>query len=549
MGVTDAIYRFGGFELDVGRGLLHSDAGDLYLRPKSYELLRHLVENPQRLMPKDELVDLLWPDVAVCDDSLAQCIRDVRRTLGDDGTRFIKTLPRRGYMFVADVERLTSCGKSRESAPAPLPPRQSAAIAILGLAMVLGIALLWTTSRETTTAPHSGRLAVAVLPFASVGPEQAHLGEGLAEDVVAAVARFRDLAVIARSSSFRYDPHDEDLRKIARELGVDYVLRGSVRRTADHLRVTAQLLDLHTFATVWMEQYDRPFAELLSIPDEVASGVAARLVGHAREAAAVRLGGRDAATLLAYELVLRGRRAYRTFSQEGAIEARELARRAIELDPEFPPGWELLAVAMLQFYLQPYDESQGSRPVLEEAHAAALRAVALDPAYSTARAVVGYTLLWLRQHEESIKALHEAVALNANDANAFTALAEVLAFNGDHAAALEAWDRAQELDPLSPPLRLALKARSHTFLGQPEAAFELANACALAAPRLSPCFVQLAIAAQEAGREREAEEAVARLLEINPRFTITRQLQLVPIRHADEATRFAHLLRSAGLPD
>jgi adenylate cyclase len=548
MGASGAIYRFGGFELDVGRGLLRAQAEDLYLRPKSYELLRHLVENPQRLMPKDELVDLLWPDVAVCDDSLAQCVRDVRKALGDDGNRFIRTLPRRGYMFVADVERLPLRGGTLEGAPVPMPPRRGAAIAALAVALALGVALLWALSREAT-APHSGRLSVAVLPFASIGQEQAHLGEGLAEDVVAAVARFRDLAVIARSSSFRYDPHDEDLRKIARELGVDYLLRGSVRRTADHLRVTAQLLDPRTLATLWMEQYDRPFAEVLAIPDEVANGVAAQLVGHVREAAAARLGGEDAATLLAYELVLRGRRVYRTFSRESALEARDLAQRAVALDPEFAPAWELLAVVLLQFYLQPYDTSQGSRSVLEDAHSAALRAVTLDPAYSTARAVVGYTLLWLRQHEESINALREAVALNPNDTNAFTALAEALAFSGDHAAALEAWDRAQELDPFSPPLRLALKARSHTFLGQPEIAFELASACASAAPRLSPCFVQLAIAAKEAGREREAEEAAARLLEINPRFTISRQLQLVPIRHAEDAARFAALLRSAGLPE
>jgi adenylate cyclase len=305
----------------------------------------------------------VWPDVIVNDDALAQCIRDIRKVLGDEGDRFIKTVPRRGYMFVADVERVAG---TCQSADGPLSTASrsrglTGMLAALEALLVLGFAFLWFLDDSSPARPRGG-LAVAVLPFAATGDDQAYLGEGLAEDVAAAVERFRDLTVIASNSSFRYGPEAEDFRQVGRELGVDYVLRGSVRRAGDRLRVTAQLVDTRNLATLWMEQYDRPYVEMPSIPDEVAGRVAVQLVGHAREDAAKRLRSHDADGLDAYELVLRGRKSYLTFTKAGALEARDLAGRAVALDPDFALAWDLMARTLLQFYLQPYDAGASSWP-------------------------------------------------------------------------------------------------------------------------------------------------------------------------------------------
>jgi adenylate cyclase len=355
--------------------------------------------------------------------------------------------------------------------------------------------------------------------------------------------------VIAHNSSFRYGPNAEDLRQVGRELGVDYVLRGAVRRVGENLRVTAQLVDTRDLATLWMEQYDRPYVEMPSIPDAVAERVAVQLVGHARQDAAKLLRSYDADSLEAYELVLRGRQSYRTFTKSGALEARDLVQRAVVLDPDFAPAWDLMALTLMQFYLQPYGEGWRSPKVLEEARAAAYRAVALEPDFSTGHATLGYVLWWLRDYDASDRALKKAISVNPNDAGAFTAYAEALSFSGDQEAAIAAWERAAELDPFTPPLNLALKARSYTFLGEPENALTLARSCTTVAPYLQPCFVQLAIAAKEAGQDAEARSAANRVLEINPDFSISRQIQLLPFRRPEDADKFAALLRRAGFPE
>jgi adenylate cyclase len=547
---STASYRFGAFVLNLDRLSLQEGGSDRELRPKAFDVLRLLVEHAGRLTTKDELVEAVWPDVIVNEDALAQCIHDIRKVLGDDGDRFIKTVPRRGYMFVADVERVAGTVPS-EDGTLSTPSRSRSltrVLVVLGALLALGSAILWLAYYGSPTRPRSG-LAVAVLPFSTTGNDQAYLGEGLAEDVAAAVARFGDLTVIARNSSFRYGAEAEDLGQVGRDLDVDYVLRGSVRRTGDRLRVTAQLVDTRNLATLWMEQYDRPYVEMPSIPDEVAGRVAAQLVGHARETAAKRLRSHDANSLEAYELVLRGRKSYRTFTKAGALEARELAGRAVVLDPDFALAWDLMARTLLQFYLQPYDENWRLRPVLVEARAAAYQAVALEPAFSTAHATLGTMLMWLREYDASLEALRKAVSLNPNDTVAFAMYAEALSYSGEQEAAIAAWDRAAELDPFTPPLNFALKARSYTFLGEPENALALARSCASVAPNLQPCFVQLAIAAKEARQDAEARSAANRVLEINPGFSVSRQVQLVPFRRSEDASRFADLLRRAGLPE
>jgi adenylate cyclase len=543
-------YRFGSFILNIERLSLQEGGSDRELRPKAFDVLRHLVEQAGRLVTKDELVETVWPNVIVNDDALAQCIRDIRKVLGDNGDRFIKTVPRRGYIFVGDVERVVDASPIMRQPP-PIAWRSRGRVPVLaavGVLLVLGLGMFWYFDDGLGARPRAG-LAVAVLPFAVTGSDQEFLGEGLAEDVAAAVARFRDLTVIARNSSFRYGPDAEDVRQVGRELGVDYVLRGGVRRVGDQLRVTAQLVDARDLTTLWMQQYDRPYLEMPSIPDEVAERVAVQLVGHAREDAAKLLRSHDADSLAAYELVLRGRQSYRTFTKDGALEARDLVERAVTLDPDFAPAWDLMALTLLQFYLQPYGQGWRSRQILEEARAAAYRAVALEPSSSTAHATLGSILWWLRDYEASLDALKRAISLNPNDAVAFVAYAEALSFSGDQEAAIAAWERAAELDPFTPPLNLALKARSYTFLGEPENALTLARSCTTVAPHLQPCFMQLAIAAKEAGQDAEARSAAGRVVEINPDFSISRQIQLVPFRRSEDSEKFAGLLRRAGLPE
>ena len=286
-------YRFGDLVLNLDRGYLQKDGADLALRPKAFEVLRYLVERAGRLATKDELVQAVWPNVIVSDDSLAQCIRDIRKVLNDEGERFLRTVPRRGYMFVAETVPFDG---SQSPAPATRPaglrtlPRPAIAV-LAGLAILIVGLAAWSRGWLERQLPATGaRLTIAVLPFTSLGdkPGEDWLGDGIAEDIMTAVSRFRDLAVIGRNSSFRYRGDAVDVRQAAKDLGAHYVLQGTVRRSADRLRITVQLIDPQTGASRWTGRYDRPFSDVFAIQDEVASKVTAQLVAHAREATIAR---------------------------------------------------------------------------------------------------------------------------------------------------------------------------------------------------------------------------------------------------------------------
>jgi len=548
-------YRFGQFVLNLDRGCLQKAGADLALRPKSFDVLRYLVERAGRVATKDELVSAVWPNVIVSDDSLTQCIRDIRKVLNDDGEQFIRTVQRRGYMFVADTAPFDGTERPTAAAvPARLSNLPRLALPIAALAGLFLIAALgaWSRGWLGRQPPVTDtRLTIAVLPFAYLGdkPGEDWLGDGIAEDIRTAVSRFRDLAVIGRYSSSRYRGDAVDIRLAAKELGAHYVLQGSVRRSGDRLRITAQLVDPQTGAARWSERYDRPFADVFAIQDEVASKVAALLAAHAREAMAARLRMRAPAELQAYELVLRGLKPYLSFRREGVLEGRALFEQAIAIDPNYAPAWSGLSASSLQLYIQPYSEHQGAPAMLEQARAAAQRAVSLDPDFVQAQANLGIALTWAREHEAGLEALRRAISLNPNDELASLGYAQALYFAGFNREAIEVWERTQRLNPFIPGVWFGLRAAPHIMLREFEPALRLARLCAERAPSQYPCFVYLAIAARELGREDEMRSAVKRVIELYPEFTIRRHLQVVPFRRDADAVQFAEYLRRAGLPE
>ncbi|MFZ1102217.1 MAG: winged helix-turn-helix domain-containing protein [Hyphomicrobiaceae bacterium] len=548
-------YRFGRFVLNLDRSCLQKEGVDLALRPKAFDVLRYLVEHAGRLATKDELVCAVWPNVTVSDDSLTQCIRDIRKVLNDDGERFIRTVQRRGYMFVAETAPFDGTeGPTAAAVRARLSNLPRLALPIAALVVLVLVAALgawsggWLGRQPPVT---DTRLTIAVLPFVHLGdkPGEDWLGDGIAEDIRTAVSRFRDLAVIGRHSSSRYRGDAVDIRQAAKELGAHYLLQGSVRRSGDRLRITAQLVDPQTGASRWSERYDRPFSDVFAIQDEVASKVAALLAAHAREAMAARLRMRAPAELHAYELVLRGLKPYLSFRREGVLEGRALFEQAIAIDPNYAPAWSGLSGALLQLYIQPYSEHQGAPAMLEQARAAAQRAVSLDPDSAQAQAKLGIALTWAREHEAGLEALRRAMSLNPNDEVTSFGYAQALSFAGFNREAIEVWERTQRLNPFLPGVWLGVRAEPHIMLREFEPALRLARLCAERAPSLYPCFVYLALAARELGREDEARSAVKRVIELYPKFTIRRHMQVAPFRRDADAVQFGEYLRRAGLPE
>lgn len=555
---TPRRYRFGTFVLDLDRLALLEGGNQIELRPKAFDTLRVLVEHAGRVVTKDELVAAVWPDVIVNDDALAQCVRDIRKALGDHEQRIIETVPRRGYLFASNIQ--TDIGKADEGAtPAgrpiagPFGRRRNLIVAIaLAVAVTLVAGLEWTFLPGDSNPPaiQDRRPSVAVLPFRASTESDADswLGEGVADDIIMALSRFRDIAVIARNTSFRFNEGNE-LSAIREGVKADFLLQGSLRRRGEELRLAVQLVDLHTGVNRWTERFDRPWNDVFDIQETIARDVAAQLSTHTRDAAVLRSQGMPPAVLDAYDLVLRGRKAFLSFSRDEAFEGLDLAHRAVALDPSYAVAWELLAQFLIQFFIQPYDERRGDPAVIAQARSALTKAVQLDPHYSAARAGLGALIARGGDFDTGLKELREALRLNPNDASTLKVYADILSRAGLHDESLATWNEVDRLDPVGTPLDAALRSRAEFFVGDHEAALASARKCTGIAPTLQPCLIYLTIAAAASGQINDAKAAAQRLLELNPEFSITRHFAIIPFRDPDDVEQMTTHLRAAGLRD
>ncbi len=299
-----AAYRFEGFVLDLMRGALLTTTGEeVPLRRQAFELLRLLVENAGRLLDRDTINQAVWPDVTVSDDSITQCVRDIRRALGDETQSILKTVPRRGYLVAAKVAIVRD---QPTAMPVSLPDRPS----------------------------------IAVLPFANLSgdPEQDYFADGMVEEIITALSRIQWLFIIARNSSFTYKDHAVDVKQVGRELGVRYVLEGSVRKSGSRLRITAQLIEAETGAHLWADRFDGELQDVFDLQDKVASSVAGVIEPAVQVAETRRSATRPTTDLGTYDLYLRSLATFFPISKERIIEAVALFEQAIAIDPHFGPA-------------------------------------------------------------------------------------------------------------------------------------------------------------------------------------------------------------------
>lgn len=259
-------YNFGDFTLDIGRSTLLRGDEEIKLRPQSFDVLKYLIENSGELVTRDVLHNEIWGSRAVTDDSLAQCVVEVRRALGDADRTLIRTVPRRGYLFEGVVTTEDAAANDSVTRPSLVLSRRAMAVAVLGIAIVLAWSV-WLSTPDSRS--------IAVLPFMdlSVDKDLQHVGDGLAEDILNTLAHHPDLNVIARTSSFAYSSDLTDIESIGRALNVAYVLEGSVRREGDRFRVVAQLIDADDSTHVWSEAFETSFVDLPQVHEQISRSV------------------------------------------------------------------------------------------------------------------------------------------------------------------------------------------------------------------------------------------------------------------------------------
>jgi TolB-like protein len=505
-----AVYQFDRFCLDLRRGALLVAGEERTLRPKSFAMLLYLVQNPERLIDRDEIMRAVWPGVVVTEDSITQCIREIRHALADADQRLIRTLPRRGDLFAAAVTTeaaATVNGALAGSADAP--PR-----------------------------PATGRPMVVVLPFEIIGqdPEQAYFASGLTADLVTDLTRFQSLHVITPRKGG--EP----------PAGANYLVSGSLRRTGGRVRVTALLQDAQSGIHLWAERFDRPVSDLFDLQEELAGHIAARLVTHLDQEGLRRSKRRPPASLDAYDLCLRGRELHSRGTEADTLQARALFEQAIALDQNYAAAYAWLSFTVQRGFTHWWGEPHGPAalgPALEFAQ----RAVEIEPESPLCVSRLAIIQLYLRRWEEALHTGLEAVRLNPCSFYGRQSLSEVLLHAGeDREEAVRETLLALELDPFHPPGVRNQLGRALLLAGRAEEALAELRPLAARMPDYGPCYHTLVVAAVETGRMAEARSAVREVLRLGPHWTARTIDALWFFRRPEDTERFRAAYRAAGLP-
>lgn len=524
---TKAVWRFDRFTLDLPRGaLLAADGTELALRPKSFAVLRYLVENAGRLSSHGEILRAVWPGIFVTGDSVAQCVKEIRRVLGDDEQRLLRTLPRRGYLLAAEVSRLDG------AEVAPTMPAASPASPPAGPAL-----------------PPAYRPMLVVLPFASLtdDAEQAYFADGITEELTTVLSRARWFSVIARNSAFTYKGRAVDVRQVGRELGVRYVLEGSVRKAGRRVRIAAQLCEAEAGRSIWARRFDGELAGIFELQDRVAEAVASAIEPNLRQAEAERIRARPTESLGAYDLYLRAL-PQRYTSRANNEEALHLLRRAIALDPGFAAAKGALAglavIGWTQGWACPEEVEEAvrcAREVVEEGGED-------DP---TALAWAAHALTFLgRDYEGGLAASERALMLAPNSGAALFLGGWNRLYVGDWRTAVAWIERAMRLSPVDPAMfYFAATLGAAHFVGEE---YEATVAWVRRAIRDRPNYLVahrlLAASLAQLGRVEEARASIPALLAVAPGYTVADAARHSAFR---SPTRECYLdgLRRAGLPE
>jgi TolB-like protein len=470
------------FVVDLGRGeLLDQSGARVDLRARSLDLLLRLAENAGHVVTKDALMAAVWPDVCVTEDSLTQCVSDIRKAIGDVQHDIVRTAQRKGYLLATE-----------ESSPVPQPSRGRV--------------------------PDRPSLAVLAFDSFSTEPEHIMLGDGLAEDITTELARNRDLTILARHTSFSVKGQGRTAGDIARLFNVRYLLEGSVRRAGERLIVNAQLIDGHDSRHVWAERYEFGASDLYRSQGALCTRIAATLLAEMRQSEEAESLRRPPSNLDVYELTLRGMAHKHQFNGDAFVAGRAELSQAVALDPNFAPA------RIYRGYLDIIDVGLGISGTRGPADMAAgiaeiQRGIELDPSLGVGYQALGLALGFSGLHEPQLRAAERSVALGPGDAENLAFLSYAFSNAGRYVEALDAIERAIELNPNTPVYYLPFKAVALYALDRFEEAAHAQTVCADVQPGFPACYVTGAASDIAIGRTDSAAARIAELLRLHPDLT------------------------------
>ena len=543
-------FMFGDYSLDLQTRSLSRLEYNIPLRPRSFDVLVHLVRNGGTLIAKDDIIAAVWPGIIASDESLSRCISDIRAAIDDAAKEIIRTVPGRGYQFTAEVKVVPVVAGAAAVANVrnrKLPANWSVwgAVAIVLALAITGIG--FAVFRETAHTP-AMRASIAVMPFrnSSGDPDIEPFVVGLASDLNSALARIPEMLVIAESTMRQYKNKVVDVQQVADVLHVDNILAGAVQRSGDEVRVSVQLLHKDSGSATWSERYDRSLSNFLELQDDIVKHVLIGLQVKLTHGESARVLSRGTNNLDAWLANFQGLAEGFKFKRENNQNARDLFEQASKLDP----NWAVPIGGIAWTYREALRRGWSSNVEADRQKwlQLARKCKEMDPHFSGCYIQLGNYFIENDRIEEGISLREKALELAPNDLSALSGLAWQLILVGEVKRGLELLQRAKRVSPLHPPWLIATEAYGYQVDGQYEkaiAGFEYA----LNNGNFPDWHARLAAVYAEIGEMQNARNQARQFIEKSPNGKVADLTRVLRIQDPERTRQYAELLRKSGIPD
>ena len=517
-------FTFDNQTLDTERRELLRDGAPIPVQPQVFDLLVYLVQNRDRVVSKDDLIGLVWRGRSVSDSTFTSRVNAARTAIGDSGRdqKLIRTISRKGLRFVGTVHELSNSIRlaDRVAAKGQLP----------------------------SALPLPDRPAIAVLPFNNMSGEreQDYFSDGISEDIITALSKLRWFFVIARNSSFTYKGKAVHMKQIGEELGVRYVLEGSVRKSGDRVRITAQLNDVSTGSHIWAERYDRDLADVFAVQDQITEAIVAAIEPQLYAAENFRARRKPPNNLDAWDLVMRALSHYWRVTRPDNMVAQALLEKAIAIDPNYGQALSLLATSHMFAVHSGWADIRTAAPVAERAALAAVEADSEDP---WAHNALGSVYFSTRRLDDSLAEFELALQLNPNFSLAQGYYGLALSYTGRWQEAHEAAQRAIRLSPRDPSSAIYYGVAAYAqFVGRNyQEAMALAREAIRQRGDLSGAYRVLTVAAGMSGQAEVATAALQELRRAQPNISLAWIANQLPWKLDADREHYLEAFRRAGL--
>jgi TolB-like protein/cytochrome c-type biogenesis protein CcmH/NrfG len=522
-------YFFSNQILDTDRRELRRGADQISIEPQVFDLLVYLLENRDRVVSKDDLIAAIWDGRIVSESTLTSRINAARKAIGDSGRdqKLIRTISRKGFRFVGSLRSPQAVGETPDNAG---HPAQGAG-----------------EPSRATLAPLD-KPAIAVLPFTNLSDEheQEYFSEGISEDIITALSKLRWFYVIARNSSFVYKGKAVHIGQVGEELGVGYVLEGSVRKEGSRVRITAQLSDVSTGVHIWSEHYDRSLADVFAVQDEITQAIVAAIEPQLYAAEIFRTQRKAPDNMDAWDLVMRALSHYWRVTRQDNVVAQALLEKAISIDPHYGQALGLLAASHMFGAHMGWSELAPSLPVGERAALAAIRADSEDP---WAHYALGSVYLFTRCFDDSLAEFELALRLNPSFSPARGYYGVALTYCGRWEEGDVAARQALRLSPRDPfaAVYCGVVAYAQFIGGNYDEAMRMSREALRQRSDFVGAHRVLAASAGMTGKKQVAEAAMLELRRAQPNVSLAWIADRIPFKLDVDRERYLDGFRRAGL--